>query len=837
MTNTPLATNSSIIPQIPVPHPAVEFNLRRISENPVPNLTFQALPNGKIRVTKPTGEVYDYSCTVFKGGVDVTGSRNWGEITSGITKLFIAAAGKPIEAGQIRLAGDFTDIAAVDLKEKNVQILSAEVTYHDDDAHEWKSKTYTSASAVALKNLDNLGEEFKSQPAVTTSAPPSATQAEPVAATHPTPQATTSSPPQAVPVEEYEDVVNDDRLEACKNRRKETIRVRVSESSPVSFKTSAIYALADQLSKMENQGRTEFHNKAHDQIVNELRNTISGDLKNKVGTWKPHSNFFFQAVKAIETDPKLVQIMRKVDLNETTLNVILSKNPDQLTENEKEKLIKLYAEYIRNGGEILDDLFFRVFVSSYQAGNNPPKFQVVIIEGNGSITDRALSYPSKGTSAIIDARRCGFVYRNTTNSQYESYDRVSPFNLNTPTGDNNKYLHITPTATTTRRLKTPAAAPTTPSAAALETVRINASGRCLDMAVAYEILRIKYPHSSREELEARGEEITTIANELRVEAAKVINEGPVDDNFFFQIWASILSIPAFVPETDPGVSSQQRSYSTECVRRQLAAGDADTEIANIKAILLKQLDTIADDEKNILRKFYANYIIQESTPAPSNPREKYFNYLDSAFLHALTKIRLPGIDKEIKCAIIRDNKIHERIEKADARTELNSSNWIFLNYVRGNHYEAVDTKNVETLRKVESMILIEKEEELTSLLNIQGDTTPELIPRRLVELKIKYPKAYTALTRVMWKNDHDNWSRSPVHERLPEPGKPLNGPIAHREGITIVSPDNTVLDVEGYGNWRLSSMTPLELKNTLMSPPFSRAQINAAKLAIPSINL
>ena len=166
----------------------------------------------------------------------------------------------------------------------------------------------------------------------------------------------------------------------------------------------------------------------------------------------------------------LDQLVPGGPLDRATLNILLSKNVNDVNAQEKEKLINLYAKYVKNGGQNLDDTFFDVFTSSYP-------LSVVVIEGIGGTTDaRALSYP---TGNQIDTRRTLFIYRNTKNQQYQSYNRDgSPpprhaglaqqpqlKDLNNP--QDLTYLHIPGTEQRTRTLKTPPpdAAPVAPSEA------------------------------------------------------------------------------------------------------------------------------------------------------------------------------------------------------------------------------------------------------------------------------------------------------------------------------------------------------------------------------------
>ncbi len=747
------ALPSSISPHIHTPD-SVELNLRRIGDDPVPNFTIEALPSGKIRVTKQTGpttspEVYDYECTVFKGSANVTGSRDWGEIASVITKLFVTAAGKPIEAGQIKLAGDFRDIAAVDLKDKNVKIVSANVTYHDDGAHEWKSKTYERESEVALKDLNHLGEEFKSRAPVTTSAPPSATRTEPLVPTLSSPQAATASAPQAESVPEYEDMVDDDRIAACKNRNKGTVQIRLSESSAASFKTSAIYALADQLSKMKNHGRTQFNAKTHDEIITELRNTISQDLKNYLNVWKGDSTLFFQALKNIETDPHLVQSLHTVDLNETMLNNILSKNPVQLTEIEKEKLIKLYAEYIQNGGEKLDDLFFKVFIASYKFGDNAPDFQVVIIEGNGTTTDRALSYP---TSTIIDARRCVFVYRNTTNTQYESYERGNPFDLNNPTGDNTKYLHITPTATTTRRLKTPtpATASTTSSAPQLllpaapvpviprpnvrvpghaiatsfQTQECGGDGLCFDKSIAYQLLKKQQPEQVPQQ-----SAIDEAAQALRNQVATYIRDEAV--------------------RPDQPVRLYNDDTFADLLYESIRGSNWDALTLRVKEIIHNEEHTSLDPQVKINAR---KELMQHYASAITQPAQ----WIDSAFAYVI-----PKVFSDTQIVIVQGE---QPSFIASEHTILDPEKAIFVNYDGVGHYKAIDMSNEENKEKIAKLIIV------NYLNNIEMPEHYDSGAAKEALIKMKdnplTKDAYNEAARLIYHYDHAHWETERV---LPEP--------------------------------------------------------------------
>lgn len=325
---------------------------------------------------------------------------------------------------------------------------------------------------------------------------------------------------------------------------------------------------------------------------------------------------------------------------------------------------------------------------------------------------------------------------------------------------------------------------------------IDAHGRCLDMSIAYQIMRKKYPNYSHEDIMGHEHygELEAVADMLRVRAAKLIRNKAIanDEDFFHQLHFSISAIPAFAAPTDKQYSDAEKFQSIQQVKQQLQV-DADNKFNALQAALNRAKNQesahIAPADKKLLQEFYANYIVERVPNGYAN-QGKYFNYLDSAFLHVLTNDTqnlLNGMS--IKCAIIANGVLHDKKEKSGSGlTELNVNDWIFLNYSGNNHYDAVDTFSSAAMSKIATLIQIDHQKELTSFLQVlhrQGAhaTAPATIKAKLHdELKPRYPKAYRALALLVWERDHHAWENNQSANRPDEPGKTPNSPDCDKEG-------------------------------------------------------
>ena len=193
--------------------------------------------------------------------------------------------------------------------------------------------------------------------------------------------------------------------------------------------------------------------------------------------------------------------------------------------------------------------------------------------------------------------------------------------------------------------------------------------------------------------------------------------------------------------------------------------------------LAKKEDPIPEEIKT-LREFYADYITKEGNDGK-------MNYLDQAFLYVL-----PKINSAWKIALV--SKEGKSVLLFQKNAPLNLDDWTFV-YFEKKHYELVDRENKEANEKLIEMIEVKNSEILSQfldLLQIRDELEggkPENIKKELFEsLKVKHPKAFNALAYCMYMQDLKN-NLNPTGDK--------------------------------YGEEKLESLSPIELKKTLITFP------------------
>lgn len=351
----------------------------------------------------------------------------------------------------------------------------------------------------------------------------------------------------------------------------------------------------------------------------------------------------------------------------------------------------------------------------------------------------------------------------------------------------------------------------------IPSIPVNGSGNCLvealNLGIVYQTWRSQHPTEIIDPTPLRQHAQQLLNTyDLRTLATAIILTDidlPDDPSFFYTLRASISHIPAFSTEarylsTDGQVIKQA---SKEKILPTLL-GDDESKFNEINTIIGKtDISLVTPEEKRKLRELYAHYI---------NQRPDY-NYLDSAFLYVLPKIKeIPGFPDGIKYAILQNGAV---IQKNPGSAEL-KADWVFVIYNGVNHYEAVDMQTGAAV--INNIISNEKDKILTEFLDLfrrqSEPTNPDLIKTELLtKIKFEYPKAYQALARLAYDYEHAEWELK--QRNGVEPGTVET----HHEGINYPS--------DRYGEWRLHSWTFAQFKT--LSSRVTNEQIRAKIQSIP----
>jgi hypothetical protein len=768
MTTTPLNDNN--------------FNLeaRRVtpptSEPPQP-------PPPPRKITLPNGE--EIEVNVVKGGKNITANFTNDQLISTFSKtgqfFKTAAPGKQIKSTEIVLKGVSGVLDPSNLINQQVKIVGEPKFTYEEGGNVYQSTLPQYAQAVAFSQLDRLGSTFSGRTTVTSSAPAAAAQ-------------------------EYVETIQDTRMDICKNRAHSVVRIAPPvpggpppaapggpppppSMTPSQAYSTAIYALADQLKKMDNRPGT-LH-----EIVDELRTQLPLYLVQNIAQWKKNEKFtnILQSLKKIELDPNIISQLQQAQLTTATFNILLGKNIADINDKEKEKLIRLYASYINHEGQNFDDTFFEIFTSRYQANG------VVIIEGDGNNDNRALSYPIGNQ---IDTRRTLFVYRNTKNPRYESYNRDrdpvtdNVINLNDP--QDVTYLHIPGTEQRTRKLITPLpdAAPTAPASSSstasgsapaatsvaspppsasslsaapvvavapprdptpeeFETIEVDATGQCLDKSIAYQIMK-KQGIENPKAPDQQGN-LETMARKFRTDTAKYIrNTITLNDDveFMLLLTASIGDMTESVPDNIREIVRQGTHESSD-------SGEALSA-------------------KNALRQFYANHI------------EKASSYLDKPFLFALTKLK-----PDLNVVVMRGTEIQM---KFPLNEPLDINKTMFINYNGLVHHKAIDMNNENNKAKIAKVFV----QDFMQYVNLQASHA-RIIKEKLQQMKHANLQAYGIIAEQIYGHDVAAWERS---HYLNKPG---TEPITVGKGTA----EEKTYPPHEYGEYRIDTTREDELKTLL----------------------
>lgn len=771
----------------PIIDPNIKLQLRKYSAN-------EAI------VTLNNGEEYIFSVFEFESTdqnwKNITNDNDWEKIAKSVGDFFLKSLdSNDFENATIVLSGDLEITSPQEiLGSDKIKVASAEVSYKESpEATEIKTKTLQKTEEIAFNKLQELAEDFKKiKP----------TQSTPVSSS------TSTTPTQE---EEYEEVPEEDlRIKICESRLAETVK----SGNPPTIKHSAYYALADQLHHIPKCGKSKYSGKPVDKIVKTLKKDIPSFMTKEA----KNDKWINENIKNIYTSIKDAQAWNDDILNTVlesknergTIGSILSKDLNALSIKEKKTLVDIYIECVSNVDfKYLGATFFNSFVVLHANSSHKDHFQVCVIAEDEHKIKTATSYPAGN----VIPNQCAFLYFNSPDNQYKTYKReatkdVCSFN------DNRKTLNP-PTNVRIKKARTSSTQTSQTLNIPIQT--IDSNGRCLDMSIAYQILKKRYPqvtdHNTLMDPKYQVE-LKNIANQLRIQAALQIDDDGKnkDCNFFHTLKTSIQDIPAFSKDRKYNDIRQSNIIK---IKELFNSANKDNDFENIKAIIEKDFTITSPKERKQLRSFYAKYILQKATGS-----QEMDNYLDSAFLYVLQSIKtIPECPQGIHCAVLGVNNTilpfsHEEL----------TGDCIFISRTDPNialHYDAVDTFNSSTKATLEQLIDDSNQQFLKGFMDhyVRSDKacSPNDTKNYLLSFKTTRPKAFSAITNLVYKYDHDNWNNS--DKELPEPG------------TTELSCNGTKYLPSQYGEYRLNAMKPDDLKNVLST--FSSEDLRAAMTAVP----
>jgi hypothetical protein len=821
-------------------------------------------PTGNLRVTAT--ELFDisvqdpetqkwYAVSVSKidrnghaTNITRTRGKNWEQTALEIIKVLKSQTSTgTFTSGVVTLQGDFSDIEQPDinLNNKRVSIASGEVKYKEaENAPDQIVQTFLKGQgaltdqhrAAVFHTLSILSDSLVQgqtthEPINNAPGRPNVNSSNNVVPNHPSNAPQSNQPNNgnngnnvvpnnqnnnSQPKQQTVTVTQDERMEVCKNREKFIVCDKDNKAHP-----SLDYALAHQLKNMGSLGDGfNFNAKTEKQIAESLRKNIGKFIKKMPTPWI-QAQYFKDIVDSLKDawvqDCACYQRTITKHSKQNITGWANSLNSTSLTNAEKEKIVELYADYIIYGGKCIGNTFLSAFVDYNK--NEKIYFQVVMIEGNGPIVKKAISYPN---GENIDSTRCAFIYRN--NYEYLSYNREASLagptelaqrDLNHPT---NNLINSKPKETSKNKNV----------GGKIFTIEMPSDGQCLDRSIAYHLTSTN-PSFANLTSDQKESEIKKAADYIRKLVADKIRlyNNDNDEKFYQLLKSSIASIPAFAKNETNEAKEYSRARlegiflklpelpkSTEDNLADLFNDDLPDEefyvIKNKNVIINKEYikklidkEKLAPNEKIILRRFYAEYIIQEDTENHNNMN----NHLESAFLYMLPKIRSKDFKNGINCAVVQDGKIIGVFGQQDAIID---DNWFFINFINKNHYNAVDMQASKT--KVNSMIDDHYKTILNHFITVVHHNLADTVEAELLDLKKSHPTAYYAFCELIWWREHNKWE----HKELPnEPAYRMTFDNGELEKI-----DQYKTRIKAYGNAALTmprTITTDELAELLRS--------------------
>lgn len=657
--------------------------------HPIDNLKINMIPHTGQAIVSYRGKEYKLMVYLGHGNTwqDISTTKDWSSIATQIKECLdqIDPSPEAFESASFVLKGDFTDItttATPTLKERNITVESAEVTKKGADSKLQTTKIDPLTIQPKVKKiLEDLGKNL--------------VQVKPL-------QSSNAHKKDSASKEQYETVTIDPLAEVIgKNRPK----------NRVDGKTTLDYALAHQLQKMD----PSFATSSMDAIVKGIRAKVATHVK-KIKTTDPLFNQILISLQnANQKDhAKLVKalggFLKIMDEGELSQTLLPSTN---LNDDQKNKLIKLYANYIEDPiTAVCDKTFIQLLVAA--SAKDKTHYGIILIEEDEKGVQKRTVYPETASSialtqsALIHAQEVKQA-DGTSSIEYFSYDRA-------PAGFKDlskEHTGISTKVTTENRKKEPPKFP--------GRIEKHKGGRCCDYSLAYVIMKKLNPG-----LELTDDALKTTATELRKQVAHVLLRSELIINNEEFIRALITSIQEI-----PDHSTPSPVPSKAC----LGATTIGT-------------DNYLENRKQLC-EFYANYITHA----------EMLNELDSAFLYL---IQFTNNYKMHKIAVIEDSKI---CAKYPVDQNL-SDDWIFVEHVPG-HYYAINKEDPAAQVQLNAFVLaeqnirekhrkLEEQNRLTFALNTfisdlySSTKSDEEWYQSLVALETQYLQAFEALKCLVW---------------------------------------------------------------------------------------
>lgn len=297
-------------------------------------------------------------------------------------------------------------------------------------------------------------------------------------------------------------------------------------------------------------------------------------------------------------------------------------------------------------------------------------------------------------------------------------------------------------------------------------------GRCLDMALAYQILRKRHPDIT--DPQEYQQEMTQIADALRESAAHQLehNRSTFDPHFYETLKQAIKSIPEYPYVFALNNASPNVQLNKNAKKRILSLYGEYNDRNDPKraCFLVKQAlhreKKLSETDKSALCDFYRRYITQKD-------RNGAMNSLDGPFFLLLNQCEtIPEFRNGINC-FIRFEEDGTICSCSNSITELNTENWLFVNYKGKNgspkdHYEAIVDKDSRhaIVEQMKHSRLVELYEKVPNT-SISDEDVQNYLKN---ELYTTHPKGFFAIARLVYQYLLEKWRGKPERERGFEPG-------------------------------------------------------------------
>ncbi len=807
-----------------------------------------------------------YRVTVRRGNEDVTGMVDWTTLATEVSNAYINNAGtereKKFRSATIELTGDFKD-AALDAaasdpsKQRKVSVLSASFVDEGGTRNNLDQLDTVTAREPVQTALDTIARDFGTiKPVNSPSNVDGAAASSADGAQNPAAPSANDAKSKVAKAKAEANVVApqsneliDPRVEICANRKEieECDETSKGGAKKVEIK-GADEALAHQLITMPQTGKTKYSKKKILELAKEIRKEVVEHINKNQKKYLTDNaiSSIIEALKEAEAkDSKCFnnaigqyyrlplyssikeQLGRETQTNLNAISYLLQKEASSLTRSEKIKLVKIYQHYLNNDGKVLNKAFFDAFVEKHK--NDEEYFQIVIIDSNGNAT----LYPSDDKS--IDTQRCLFIKYDSANNRYLSYDRTTDSTVGTLKIADLNEKNIIGTVPTPRQIERKKFVP-----AKIETITVDATGRCLDKSIAFQIAKKDGKANN-----TNDPAVEELADKLRTEVStKISTDASLDDDelFFQYLRSAVQAIPAFSTEEQYKTASgiEQKRLSADSIVKDDKAktkSSSSTLITEIGAILQNgEFSKTKKEDRTKLREFYASYIVHQDN------NNKMTNYLDLPFLYVLPKTTplsnystggLVNGGNSIKCAVLQGENLHLRFPQNE---EFKKDETTFVVYNGINHYDALADLTVAvggspqpsaTAIKLDAIIERGKTESLERLYQLAGyqGTSTKIAKEHLLDtIQHQHPKAYKAMKKIIYDHRVKLWDddQTPADQNSLKNGKAKPG----TENLPPLVLNGPAIDKAEYGHWALNTIEPDELVLLLLSNDMNLKAVN-----------